>query len=603
MRGKPIQRTKFMKFSPVFLRFLRYARPYAPLIIGAIICGLLKFSLALSLPGALGVVMDHVLLADLPRDQKIQRLIFILTLLTLAFLGRAPTTYYRSYLATVAGSRAIFDIRLDLYRHLQRLSMTYHATRRTGGTISRLINDLNTAQGILNEGIVAIAMDVLFLSGVVVFLFYWDWRLAAVSLTTLPLYGLVFRFLNPRLREVATEVQEEMQELSGEVTEKISAVQVIISFTREKTEQIKFFRRHRKYYSTLIRRERLKVLLTTVAEFLTEVGPIVVICYGGYRVINGTLSPGALLIFNGFLAHLYLPTRRLADYSAKLQEKLSALERVFEVLDSPPDIKDLPGAVPLLRPKGRVEFRNVHFAYDPQKPVLQGINLIAEPGQSVAIVGRSGAGKTTVVNLIPRFYDPTEGCVLVDNRDIRTLTVRSLRDNIGIVLQDSILFSGTIKENILYGRHNATEREMIRAAEMAQIAEFIESLPDGYDTIVGERGVMLSGGQRQRISIARAFLRDPRILILDEATSNLDSGAEQAIQEALSRLMKGRTTFVIAHRLSTVINCDKVIVLDAGRVVQEGTHAQLIQEKGPYRTLCEEQFGAIRLDVLSRKVG
>ncbi len=569
----------------------------------AIICGLLKFSLALSLPGALGVVMDHVLLANLSREQQIQRLIMILSLLLLAFLGRAPTTYLRSYLATVAGNRAIFDIRVDLYRHLQRLSMTYHSTRRTGAIISRLINDLNTAQGILNEGIVAIAMDTIFLSGVVLFLFYWDLQLAAVSLTTLPFYGLVFRILNPRLREVATEVQEEMQELSGEVTEKISAVQVIMSFTREKTEQIKFFRRHRKYYNKLLKRERLKVMLATVAEFLTEVGPIVVICYGGYRVINGTLTPGALLIFNGFLSHLYLPTRRLADYSAKLQEKLSALERVFEVLDSPPDIKDAPSAIPLKCPKGRIEFRNVHFCYTPEKPVLCGIDLEVEPGESLAVVGRSGAGKSTLVNMIPRFYDPTQGCILVDGIDIRKIRIRSLRDHIGIVLQDSILFSGTIRENILYGRRNAIEREMRRAAEMAQIADFIESLPHGYDTIVGERGVTLSGGQRQRISIARAFLRDPRILILDEATSNLDSGAEQAIQEALARLMKGRTTFVIAHRLSTVVNCDRVVVLEAGRLVQQGSHVELLEEDGPYRTLCEEQFGAVGLEVLSKKAG
>lgn len=592
-----------MWFSPTFRRFLEHAKPYRFLITGAIVCGVLKFTLALSLPGALGVVMDYVLLAELSRDERIYRLGLILGLLALAFLGRAPTTYFRSYLATVAGNRTIFDIRRELFRHLQRLSMTYHASRRTGASISRLINDLNTAQGIVNEGIVAISMDIIFLSGVVVFLFFWDWRLAAVSLTTLPLYGLVFRSVNPRLREVAGEVQEEMQEMSGEVTEKLAAVQVIMSFAREKTEEINFFRRHRRYYDKVLRRERLKIMLTTIAEFLTEVGPIVVISYGGYRVITGTMTPGELLIFNGFLAHLYLPTRRLADYSAKLQEKLAAIDRVFEVLDSPPDIKDAPGATPILKPVGRIEFRNVCFAYEPDKPVLDGINLATEPGQSVAIVGRSGAGKTTLVNLIPRFYDPTEGAVLLDGRDIRTITVRSLRDHIGIVLQESILFSGTIRENILYGRHNATAREMVHAAEMAQIADFIETLPDGYETIVGERGVTLSGGQRQRVSIARAFLRDPRILILDEATSSLDSGAEQAIQEALRRLMKGRTTFVIAHRLSTVINCDKVVVLEKGRLVQEGPHTKLVEERGPYRTLCEEQFGAVRFDVFSRKAG
>ena len=626
--------------SPTFWRFLKYARPYWLLITGAILCGIVKFTLALALPATVGLVTDQVFLRSyvvvdpgdtalhetqtltdkqyqtsreewgdrfvvtpLTRDEKARRLFVILAVLAVAFLSRSPANYYRSYLASVAGNRTIFDIRRELHRHIQRLSLAYHTNRRTGATISRLINDLNAAGGILNNGVIAVSMDVVFLCGVVAFLFVWDWRLATASLFVMPFYGLVFRMVNPRLREAAGQVQEEMEEMSGEVTEKLAGVQVVMSFAREKTEEINFFHRHRRYYSKVLRRVRLKVILSTVAEFLTAIGPLVVIGYGGYRVIEGTFSVGQLLIFHGFLAHLYLPTRRLADCSAVLQEKLAAMDRVFEVLDSPPDILDSPGAEPLVRPQGRITLKDVHFAYQPDQAVLTGVSLTIEAGQSVAFVGRSGAGKSTLVNLVPRFYDVTDGAVLVDGRDVRDLTVRSLRENIGIVLQDSILFSGTIRENILYGRHNATEKEMIAAAEMAHIHEFVCELPDGYDAIIGERGLTLSGGQKQRISIARAFLRDPRILILDEATSSLDSRAENIIQEALRELMRGRTTLVIAHRLSTIVNCDLVVVLKDGQIVQQGSHRELIGVKGPYRKFCKEQFSAVHIEELSRKAG
>jgi ATP-binding cassette, subfamily B, putative efflux pump len=572
-------------------------------MIGAIICGLLKFSLALSLPGALAAVVGHVFATDLPHADKITRMLLILGLLLLAYAGRAPATYFRSYFAARAGHRTIFDIRRDLYRHIQRLSMTYHDNQRTGSTISRLINDLNAAQGILNQGVIAVSMDVIFLCGVVVFLFWLDWRLALASLSTLPIYGLVFHFVNPRLRQAATEVQEEMEEMSGEATEKLSGVQVVMSFAREKTEELKFFIRHRRYYQRVLRRIRIRVSLVTVAEFLNGLGPIVVICYGGYRVISGPLEPEALILFYGFVSHLYLPTRRLADYSAVLQEKLAAMDRVFELFDTSPDVVDAPGARPAPRPEGRVTFSNVSFGYNDNEKVLSGIDLDVAPGRSVAIVGRSGAGKSTLVSLVPRFYDPVEGTVAVDGRDVCEVTVRSLRSQIGIVFQDSILFSGSVCENILYGRHNATEREMRDAARMAFAHRFIKDLPDGYDTVIGERGVSLSGGQRQRLSIARAFLRDPRILILDEATSSLDSGAELVIQDALRKLMRGRTTFVIAHRLTTIIDCDEVVVLDQGRIVQHGTHDELVDQEGLYQVLCREQFGALRLHGIIRKVG
>lgn len=580
-----------------FWRFLWYTRPYKGIMAGAALTGVLKFSLALALPLTLTHVIRHVI-PEVERAHDPKPIYGVIGVLLVVLLGRAVATYFRSYWAAVAGNRAIFDVRRDLFRHVQQLSLRYHHERRSGETISRIINDLNQCQGIVNQGIVAIAMDITFLIGVTVFLFIWDWRLAAVSMLTLPIYGVVFAWLNPRLREAAKAVQEEMEEMSGDLTEKISAIPVVISHAREKTEEHRFFQRHRVYFNKVLRRVRVRMALTCAAEFLQALGPMVVISYGAYRVAtDAAFDVAALVGFYGVLAHLYLPTRRLADYSAQMQLRLAALDRVFEVLDSDLDIHDSPGAQPLDRVEGRLAFDNVTFGYHDDEPVLHDIDLTIEPGESVAFVGRSGAGKSSIVNLVPRFYDPQQGSVQLDGRDLRTITVRSLRDQIGIVLQDSILFSGTIAENILYGRHNATGAEMMQAAEMAHVTEFVDELPHGFDTIVGERGVSLSGGQKQRISIARAFLRDPRILILDEATSSLDSGAESIIQEALKSLMQGRTTLLIAHRLSTIADCDRVVVLEHGQVVEAGSHSSLLAAQGAYWQLCREQFGGLDLEL------
>ena len=586
--------------SPTFLRFLKYARPYWRPSLGSVAFGAVKFSLALLLPGALGLVVKFSLDTDLTTAEQISRLTGILTLLVIAFLLRAPITFYRTYWAEFAGNRTIFDVRSDLYRHIQRLSLTYHADNRTGSTISRLINDINAAQTILDRGVITVAIDLLFLSGVVVFLFSIDAQLAAISLVTLPIYGLSIMLLNPRHRRAAVRVQEQVSEMSGEVTEKLSGLSVVLAFVREKTEERHFFQRHREYFDRVLTKTKVQATHLASTEFLTAAGPLVVIGYGGYRMISGTLAMHEFIWFYGFISHLYLPTRRLADCTAMVQESLAALDRVFELMDETPDIRDVSGAPPLRNAKGHVELRNVHFGYTPDTPVLHDISLVVEPGQSVAIVGRSGAGKSTLVNLLPRFYDVSLGQILVDGQDISKVRVKSLREHIGIVQQDSILFRGTIAENILYGRRDATHAEMLEAAKMAHVDEFVDEFKEGYETVIGERGVKLSGGQKQRVSIARAFLRDPRILILDEATSSLDSQAENIIQDALRELMEGRTTFVIAHRLSTIVDSDIVIVLEDGRIVQQGKHDDLIQLDGMYRHLCEEQFGYVRLDGLAR---
>lgn len=579
--------------SPTFWRYLRYARPYRVMILLSIVCGILKFTLALFLPYAMGFVTDHVILPDVAPEEKVRRLAWVIGLLIVCYLLRIPISYYRSYFAELAGNRTIFDIRSELYEHIQGLSVEYHARQRTGTTTSRLINDVNTTQGILDRGVMSIAVDLVFLSGVVCYLIAADWRLAAVSLFTLPMYGMTFGYINPRLRKVSRKVQAQMGELSGEVSEKIVGQAVVVAFNRERTERLRFFGLHRKYFSFVMERVRLNVILNNVGEFLTMLGPVIVICYGSYRVIHGELPLGELLIFNGFLGHLYLPTRRLSDASAALQDQLAAMERVFEILDIAPDIKDAPDARTLGTIRGEVAFDQVAFHYTPGQPVLRDISLLVEPGQKVAFVGRSGAGKSTLLKLVPRFYDVTRGAVRVDGQDVRAVTVDSLRSQIAVVMQDAILFNGTVRENILYGRRGATEAEMLEAARMAHVHEFVAEMPLGFDTIIGERGITLSGGQKQRVSIARAFLRNPRILILDEATSNLDSLSEAIIQEALQVLMEGRTTLIIAHRLSTVADSDVVVVMEDGMLIQKGRHEELIGVTGAYRELCEEQFGTL----------
>jgi len=585
--------------SPTFWRFLRYARPYWPYIVGSVVTGVLKFALALLIPYALGYALDHIILADIPGEEKMARLFQMVAVLFAVFIGRIPISYYRSYWAELAGNRTIFDIRNALYAHVQRLSLTHHAKQRTGTTTSRLTNDINQAQGILDRGVMSVAVDFIFLVGVVIALFFWNWKLASVSLFTLPMYAIVFGVLNPRLRVASQRVQEEMSQLSGEINEKLTGHSVVLSFVRERSERLRFFAAHRKYFDEVMVRTRIHVWMFQLGEFFTMIGPVVVILAGTYLVVQGSLKPGELVAFSGYLAHLYLPTRRLADASAAVQMQLAGMDRVFEILDVQPDIADAPDAKPLALTEGRIAFDDVHFSYLDDQPVLEGITLEVRPGEAVAIVGRSGGGKSTLVKLVPRFYDVRGGAIRIDGQDIRDVTLHSLREKIGMVMQDAILFGGSIRDNILYGRRGATEEEMREAARMAHVDEFVDELPGGYDTVIGERGVTLSGGQKQRLSIARAFLRNPAILILDEATSSLDSHAENIIQEALDRLMKGRTTLVIAHRLATVIDCDRVVVIDDGRIVQEGTHDTLLNEDGPYRALCEEQFGAVQLEDLA----
>jgi subfamily B ATP-binding cassette protein MsbA len=407
----------------------------------------------------------------------------------------------------------------------------------------------------------------------------------------LPIYVVNFMMFQKPIRRAAEEARDQYGEVYGILSESVSGIRVVKAFAREQHEAMRFVQELRNGVNLQIRLARLRTMLGVISGLLTGLAATAVLYFGGMKMVNsGTMSLGDLMAFNQWLGMLYGPVIALVTVNDTLNWVLASIEHIFETLDTVPDLEDAKDPARLTELKGYVELENVWFAYEPGEWVLEDISLTAEPGKVVAFVGPSGSGKTTIVHLIPRFYDPTEGRVLIDGVELPTISSQFLRRNIGMVLQENFLFSGTLRDNIRYGRPEATDEEVVRAAMAANSHDFIMEFPDGYETVVGERGTRLSGGQRQRIAIARALLRDPRILILDEATAELDSESEALIQEALERLMKDRTTFIIAHRLSTVMNADQIIVLDQGRVVERGTHAELATAGGLYAKLCEVQF-------------
>jgi len=424
-----------------------------------------------------------------------------------------------------------------------------------------------------------------------VLLFAIDWRLACVAVGTLPLYVFNFLAWQPIIRDMSTEAREQFSDISGRLNDAISGIKIIKSFTRERSEARRFVHDVRELVSHNMRAGRARTLLSVISTLLTSLSGLAVLYVGAREILfHGRMSYGELIQFSAYLGRLYGPIIGLVTINDQIQTVMAAIERIFELFDTQPEIYERRNPIVLDRIRGEVTFDHVYFSYEPPDDVLSDICFTAEPGQVVALVGRSGSGKSTLVHLIPRFYDCTRGRVLVDGIDVRDVQIASLRRQIGMVMQESFLFAGSLRDNIKYGRPDATDAEVVQAAIAANAHEFITEFPDGYETRVGERGTRLSGGQRQRISIARALLRNPRILILDEATSALDSESEAAIQEALTYLMKGRTTFIIAHRLSTVMNADVILVLDEGRIVEQGTHAELANAGGIYEMLCEVQF-------------
>ncbi len=582
-----------MKSKPqTFVRFLTYVRPYWFFILLGVLGGIVKFTVPLLIPQVTRYLLDHVYLnPQMSVATKLHQLFLGVGGLILVFiLVWAPFTYLRHYYTGKAGNRSVFDLRCDLYERVLRMSTSFFRRHQSGGIVSRLINDIGLAQNLVGNALTNVWMDSISLGVILYFLFQIDLKLTLVALVTFPVYLFFYHNLGQKLKVSSHQIQQEIEAISGNVQEKIAGSLVVHAFNQEKSEQKNFNRDSEKLFSTTMYSVFLQSLNMVITGVLTNLAPLIVTIYGGYQVILGHLTVGELVAVGMYLNPLYLPLQRFSELNVVFSSSMAALDRIFEIMDEEPEIADKPNALKLSDVRGEVSFEDVCFSYQTESPILHQVNFTVKPGEKVAIVGHSGSGKTTLVSLIPRFYDVDSGAVLVDGYDVRDLTVKSLRRQIGIVLQDPVLFSGTIHENILYGNPKASQTEVAMACKAANAYDFIKTLPQGFDTEVGERGAFLSGGQKQRLTIARAFLKDPKILILDEATSSLDTESERLIQEALERLMVNRTTFIIAHRLSTIMTADRILVLHNGSIVQSGTHEQLIQQNGIYQNLYFGQF-------------
>jgi subfamily B ATP-binding cassette protein MsbA len=498
------------------------------------------------------------------------------------FLVQGLLIMGHSYLTASAGQRIMADFRTHLFNHLQSLSLGFFARRRTGELMSRLMNDVGGLQTTLTEIPIDLAKQVVTLVGGLAILFVMNWRLCLLILLLLPGIVLIARFFGRRLKALSTGIQDETARASTILEEVLSGIRIVKSFVREDYERARFGTQVRRTSDVMLRRAQIMAIFVPTITFATFAAAAAVLWYGGSQVIRGTMSPGDLIAFVLYAGLLIGPFGTFARLFSHVKEAQGALARVFEILDTRPDVTDAPDARPLPPVRGHVALEGVSFSYDGHTTVLSDLTFSIQPGEVVAVVGPSGSGKTTLINLIHRFYDPMAGIVTIDGYALKSVTMQSLYQQIALVPQEMHLFGGTIRDNIRYGRASANDQEVVAAARAANAHEFITAFPDGYDTLVGEKGVNLSGGQRQRIAIARAVLKDPRILILDEATSSLDNESESLVQDALDRLMKGRTTFVIAHRLSTIQKADRILVLDKGRLSEEGTHSALLDKKGLY---------------------
>ncbi|MBI3084113.1 MAG: ABC transporter ATP-binding protein [Candidatus Omnitrophica bacterium] len=588
-------------------RFLSYVRPYRGVLAAAVAFGIVRYLVPLALPWTLKVLVDDFLQAHSARPHV--HLHLLMAGLCALYVLYALASYWRSYLAGLAGHRLIFDLRQALYLHVQRMSLSFFDRQRIGAVVSRMTTDIASAQNFVGAAFVNTVMDLSCVAVIILLLFLAHPKLALVSLAVLPCYGLVSYSLQKRIREKSRLIHHQLQEMSGSLHEQFAGISTIQAFTQEEAEAQEFREQSEAYFSTVMGNVKLQSIALGATGFLTALGPILVLWFGVMEVWAGALTVGTLMAFYGYLGMLYQPIQRLTELNLILANSIAAMDRIFEVFDMFPEVRECSGARSLGRLLGEVAFEDVGFHYEGRGPVLKRLSLRIPAGTTLALVGPSGAGKSTFVKLLPRFYDVTSGRITIDKIDIRDVTLKSLRAidirdvtlkslraQIAIVSQEPILFSGTIADNLRYGKPTATDAQLRAAARAAFADTFIEEMPDGYETQIGERGVRLSGGEKQRLAIARAFLKDAPILILDEPTSALDAESEELVKRALQRLLEGRTALIIAHRLSTIEHVDVVVVLDEGRVIEQGRHEELLKlHGGLYRRYAERQLAPANL--------
>jgi subfamily B ATP-binding cassette protein MsbA len=591
----------------LYRRLLKLVKPYWVKLVLAMICmvfvSLLTASQAFlvkpafdgvflkreGIPPFLKNIIIQLHLGDLILKKDMEMLFLLPIAIILLFLFKGIFDYGQAYLMNYVGLRIVADLREKLYNHLQNLSLSFFTKTPTGILISRITNDVNLIQGSVSNAITGLLKDAFTIFALIGVVFYRNWKLAIIAFIIFPLAIFPIIEFGKRLRKFSRKSQQRMGTITTFLHETITGNRIVKAFNMEDYERRRFAEENNRFFRILLKRVRIRAISHPLMELLGGIGVAIILWVGGYSVIRGELTPGTFFSFMTALLMLYAPIRDLNNLNLEIQEGMAAAARVYELLDITPDISEEEGAI-LLSPVSKgIEFKNVSFKYD-EETVLKEISLPVKAGEVIALVGMSGAGKTSLVNLLPRFYDVEKGQILFDDYDIRKVTVKSLRDQIGLVTQQTILFNDTVRNNIAYGRLKCSDPEIIEAAKAANAHDFIQRLPQGYDTIIGEQGVKLSGGERQRISIARALLKNAPILILDEATSSLDSDSEAEVQKALDELMKGRTVFVIAHRLSTIRNAHRIVVLSEGRVVEKGTHEELLSLNGEYRRLYDLQF-------------
>ncbi|SDP42496.1 lipid A export permease/ATP-binding protein MsbA [Selenomonas ruminantium] len=568
-----------------YTRLLQYIRPYLKRLGLAIVCIVVAAACNLYLPWIIKDMVDQVL-----ADKDMTMLYLICVSIVVVFLIRGVFYYGQSYLVSYIGQKVVIDVREVMFRKFQRMPMAYFDKHQTGETMSYITNDVGAIQSALVDQLIEMVTEGSILIGSIAMMLYLDWKLSLLTLVVIPLVGQAMKIFGRKLKRNGTVIQERAADITSLLQESISSIRVVKSFVREEYEIKRFINQNILNFQAAMKNVQLTSLLTPTVEFLAAVSVTFIVGFGGYEVVNGDMTAGALVAFLTYAVNLANPVKRLARVYGSLQKAMAAVDRVFAVIDLPETISDKEGAQPLPKIEGHVEVKDVTFGYKKGINALENVSLEVKPGQMIAFVGPSGAGKSTIANLIPRFYEINDGSISIDGHDIRDVTVASLREQIGIVPQETMLFSTTVMENIRYGRLDATDEEVIEAAKAANADIFIRELPQGYDTPIGERGLNLSGGQRQRMSIARAILKNPRILILDEATSALDTESEKIVQAALDSLMVGRTSFVIAHRLSTIFNADQIYVIDGGKIKEHGTHEELLAKDGLYSHLYNIQF-------------